>query len=156
MATVSQNRRWVRSSVQEWLEKTFPSYHFNFGNKRTSIEDIFKGLPAGSVVVLVDWLKRGGQILNGARVVVWPIQLTVLTKLTADQYGTAGDNTVTALVTAMAGKRIPFKDYTDPAHPVTTDQSAICLNVTDDDLGSDDVVWAVAVTAELNYAEYTT
>lgn len=154
MASATQNRRWVRSSVQEWLEASFPTVNFNYGNQRTSLDELFKGLPDGTPVVLVDWLKRSGTILNDARLITWPVQLTVIDKTTTDHFGTNADSVVTAISTALAGKRIPLLDYTDISNPATTGHSLIVLNVSDDDQLTDEMVWAVAITFELQYIEH--
>lgn len=149
--TPTQNRRWIRSSVQEWLVATFPTVTFAFGDARTSIDDL---LASHSPVVLVDWLRRSGTDLNDARTVVWPLQLTVVAKTTGDPYGTSVDGVVSSIVSGTAGVRIPIKDYTNPASPTTTSNRLIALNVTDDDLGNDGVLWVAAVTLELNYIEH--
>lgn len=151
MPTATQNRRWIRSSFQDWLVATFPAIAFNFGDKRTDIDAL---LAEASPVVLVDWLNRTAtSTLNDARTMVWPVQLSVVAKSNADPYGSAVDAVVSEIVPGLSGKRIPIKDYTDPSAPTDTGFYLLGLNITDDDVGTDDVLWVTAITAELNYLE---
>lgn len=150
MPSATQNRRWIRSSVQDWLVATFPTLTFNFGDNRTDLDAL---LAEASPIVLVDWLKRSGSKFADVRQVTWPLQLTVLAKLTPDPFGTTVDDAISAIVSGIVGTRIPILDYTDIANPVATPYSLIALDADDDDLGKDDTTQAVAVTVELQYFE---
>ena len=144
-------RQWIRASVQEWLTTTFSTVTFNFGDNRTDLDALLK---TGSPIVLVDWLKRSRKLLNGVNQVTWPLSLTVVAKLNADPYGALVDGVVSSLTDSLKQTRIPLQDYTDPAHPVSTGHSITAIDLYDDDISPDDVIRAVAVTADLSYYEH--
>lgn len=150
MPSATQNRRWIKSSVHDWLVTTFPALTFNFGKKRSDLDALLAG---ASPVVLVDWLKRSGTQFADVRQVAWPLQLTVLAKITPDPYGVTVDDVVSEIAPGFRVARIPILDYTDVENPVATPYSLIALDVDDDDLSDGDTTQAVAITIEFQYFE---
>lgn len=147
--TSTENRRWIRSSFHDWLVATFPAVAFNFGDNRTDLDAL---LEQSSPVVMVDWLRRSGELLYGAFPVSWPVSLTVVAKTTGDPYGTEVDNVVSELRSSLKTAKIPLYDYSG-ASPSDTGFKLRALRLYDDDLAADAVIHAVALTAELHYLE---